>query len=126
MNELGFATHDVLTILGLCITFGGALATMNWRITTWVRAEIDAADQEAKRVDQRVTDEVSRMKDDIAEVRLEFSTALAKLPTRAEIDGMLAQRIAPLEHGQQAMNNDVRSLTLELARAGIRVPPETK
>lgn len=124
-----------LNDLGVLVTIVVAAIGIVWRVIVHINAEsskhvaanaelhkvFSASMEERNQRFENITAQFARVDKDIADVRLEFSTSLARLPSRSEIDHMLAQRMAPIEQGLAAMNNDVRSLTVELARTGTTI-----
>jgi hypothetical protein len=118
----GLSVDNWLTIFGFLLTIGVQSFTF-WR---WLSKELEARDkalllagsttnQQIDQLTDKFNAQLKLMDRDISNLRTDLSVALAKLPTRDMLDAMLQARVGPIDA-------EVRSLTLELARAGLQLP----
>ena len=124
---------DLSDILSIAVTIIIALAVQSWGFWKWLDAQFEARDariegarrdfertatalrSEANQRSEAMRVEVARIDREIAGLRSEFRETLARMPTREETAQLLRERISPLE-------NDMRSLVIELARLGVHNP----
>lgn len=109
-----FSVDNWLTIMGFMLTIG--LQTFAfWR---WLSGEFRKRDEARVKEIEQANDQVRRIDRDVSNLRTDLSVALAKLPTREVLDTMLQARVGPIDQ-------EVRALTLELARNGLQIPTRT-
>lgn len=140
----GFESSDWLTIITIIIT----VAIQSWGFFKWQTAQFQKRDEKLDACDkdftkaleheaserQRQIDlvrdraaalqdmqvrESARLDREQAATRHELSMAISNLPTRDYIERMFGARFKPLEE-------DLRSLVLELARNGLPLPDKPK
>jgi Tfp pilus assembly protein PilO len=133
MDAGGFGPREWLTVIGLGITlllfmFGQSFAL--WKLLSREfekrdraitaaaserNAQLMAVRQETVAANAQSRESIARVDKDIAALKNEFSVQLARIPTRAEMEQMLSNRVGPMEA-------DLRSLVIELARLGVHNP----
>ncbi len=120
-------------VASIAVTVILTIAVQSWAFWKWLDAQFEKRDsriegvrrefertvsalrQEANVKAEAMRSEVSRVDREISGLRSDFREALAKMPTRDEAAAIMRERITPIE-------NDLRSLVLELARLGVHNP----